>query len=88
MCRKEICDRILAKGRKAASSINADLVKLGRRSDKIRSSFGIASDWQDETSELYGDLVSKFAKQGTVSDVYTNKKRFKFKSLQGILKDG
>jgi hypothetical protein len=65
--RKEICDRIFAKGRKAASSINADLVKFGRRSDKIRSSLGFGSDWQDETSELYGDLVSKFAKQGTVA---------------------
>jgi len=63
--RKEICDRILAKGRKAVSSINADLAKsFGRRTDKLRSSLGFGSDWQDETSELYGDLVSKFAKQG------------------------
>jgi hypothetical protein len=63
--RKEICDRILAKGRRAVSNINADLAKsFGRRADKLRSSLGFGSDWQDETSELYGDLVSKFAKQG------------------------
>src|ERR1700735_4618393 len=66
--RKEICDRILTKGRKTVSNINADLAKsFGRRTDKLRSSLGFGSDWQDETSELYGDLVSRFAKQGATS---------------------
>jgi hypothetical protein len=66
MNRKEVCDRVLAKGRKTVSSINEDLAKsFGRRTDKLRSSFGLGRDWHDETSELYGDLVSKFAKQGT-----------------------
>jgi hypothetical protein len=47
------------------SNINVDLAKsFGRRADKIRSSFGLRQDWQDETSELYADLVSRFAKQG------------------------
>jgi hypothetical protein len=65
MDRKEVCDRVLAKGRKTVSSINEDLAKsFGRRTDKLRSSFGLGRDWHDETSELYGDLVSKFAKQG------------------------
>ena len=42
MYRKEICDRILAKGRRAVSNINADLAKsFGRRTDKLRSSLGI-----------------------------------------------
>lgn len=66
--RKEICDRILAKRRKAVSNINADLAKsFGRGTDKLRSSFGLGSEWQDETTELYGDLVSQFAKQGISS---------------------
>ena len=48
------------------SSINADLAKsFERRTDKLKSSLGFGADWQDETSELYGDLVSRFAKQGT-----------------------
>jgi len=61
--RKEICDRILAKGR-TVININADLAKsYGRRADKLRSSIGLGSGWHDETSELYNDLVTRFAKQ-------------------------
>ena len=68
MCRKEICDRILAKGRKAVSSINIDLAKsFGRRTDKIRLSLGLGSDVQVDSSELFSDLVSKFATQGKIT---------------------
>lgn len=62
--RKEICDRILAKGR-SINNINTDLAKsYGRRTDKLRSSIGLGAGWHDETSELYNDLVTRFAKQG------------------------
>jgi len=62
--RKEICDRILAKGR-SINNINTDLAKsYGRRADKLRSSIGLGAGWHDETSELYNDLVTRFAKQG------------------------
>ena len=62
--RKEVCDRILAKGR-SVNNINTDLAKsYGRRADKLRSSIGLGAGWHDETSELYNDLVTKFAKQG------------------------
>jgi hypothetical protein len=73
MNRKEICDRILAKGRRAVSNINADLAKsFGRRTDKLRSSLGLGPDWQDESTELYGDLVSKFAKHGILVSYLIN----------------
>lgn len=72
MNRKEVCDRVLAKGRKTVSKINEDLAKsFGRRTDKLRSSFGLGRDWHDESSELYGDLVSKFAKQGSPLEYLT-----------------
>ena len=61
--RKEVCDRILAKGRGSVSNINDDLTKIGRRADKLRSSFASRQDGQDQSSELYSDLVSRFAKQ-------------------------
>jgi hypothetical protein len=64
--RKEVCDRILAKRRNEVN-LSTDLLKpFGRKTDKLRSSLGLVTDWQDETSELYNDLVSKFSKQGSV----------------------